>query len=229
MSGGNKLESTMNGCRTRTGAEIDHGFGLQGRSLGILASGRGSDLQAIIDAVERRELDANIAVLITDEPSALALERAKKHSIPFVVIEKGPLGRDEFCDRIDRALRRFGVDLVVLAGFMRILSESFVSRWPCRIVNIHPALLPSFPGAHAHRDALAHGVKVTGLTIHFVDEHVDHGPIIFQYPVEVVEGDDEDSLSKRVLIQEHIWYPRVIGWALDGKVRVEGRRVHLSK
>jgi phosphoribosylglycinamide formyltransferase-1 len=197
--------------------------------LGILASGRGSDLQAIIDSVERGDLEANIAVLICDNPDALALDRAKRHGIPAVIIDKGAKGRDAFCDSIDDSLREFGVDLVVLAGFMRILSPSFVKRWPHRIVNIHPSLLPSFPGAHAHRDALSYGVKVTGLTIHFVDERVDHGPIIFQYPIEVIDGDDEDSLSKRVLMQEHIWYPKVIGWVLDGKVRVDGRHVHLSK
>ncbi len=179
--------------------------------------------------MERGDLDANIAVLVCDNPDALALDRAKRHGIPAVIIDKGSKGRDAFCDGIDAALREFGVDLVVLAGFMRILSPSFVKRWPQRIVNIHPSLLPSFPGAHAHRDALSHGVKVTGLTIHFVDERVDHGPIIFQYPVEVIDGDDEDSLSKRVLMQEHIWYPKVIGWVLDGKVQVDGRHVHLSK
>lgn len=157
------------------------------------------------------------------------MERARKHGIPAILIEKGGLSRDEFCDRIDSALTDHGVDLVVLAGFMRILSASFVSLWRDRILNIHPALLPSFPGAHAHRDALAHGVKVTGLTVHFVDERVDHGPIIFQYPVEVLDGDDEETLSMRVLMQEHLWYPKVIGWVLDGKVRVEGRNVRVSK
>jgi phosphoribosylglycinamide formyltransferase-1 len=208
---------------------VEPGRSFKGRAIGVLASGRGSDFQAIIDAVERKDLDAEIAVLVCDNPKAAALDRARKHGIPAVLIEKGGLDSDEFCSRIDTALTEHRVDLVVLAGFMRILSASFVSRWRDRLINIHPSLLPSFPGAHAHRDALAHGVKMTGLTVHFVDERVDHGPIIFQYPVEVLEGDDEETLSRRVLMQEHLWYPKVIGWVLDGKVRVEGRHVHVSE
>jgi phosphoribosylglycinamide formyltransferase-1 len=223
------LEGTMNAFETRTEAETGSCPRFAGRSIGVLASGRGSDFQAIVDAVERRDLDANVAVLICDNPKAYVMDRAKKHGIPAVLVEKGALSREEFCDRIDAMLRDHCVDLVVLAGFMRILSPSFVARWPHRVLNIHPSLLPAFPGAHAHRDAIAHGVKITGLTIHFVDEKVDHGPIIFQYPVEVLDGDNEETISQRVLIQEHLWYPKAIGWVLDGKVRLEGRAVHLSK
>jgi len=200
-----------------------------GRNLGILASGRGSDFQAIIDAVERGDLKAQIAVLITNNPEAKAIDRAMDHGIPYVVVDHRTHDKESFSRRIDETLRDHCVDLVVLAGFMRILPPAFVDGWRERIVNIHPALLPAFPGARAHRDAIDHGVKVTGLTVHFVDEHVDHGPIIFQYPVEVLDDDTEETLSSRVLIQEHIWYPRVIGWLLDGRAQVKGRHVTLSK
>lgn len=202
---------------------------LEGRNIGVLASGRGSNLQSIIDSIDRGELDASIAVVICNNPGALAIERARDRGIPCRVIDHRSFTKEGFMDAIDAALVEFEVDLVVLAGFMKVLSPSFVGGWRWRIVNIHPSLLPSFPGAHAHRDALNHGVKFTGLTIHLVDESVDGGPIIFQYPVEVHEGDSEETLSGRVLIQEHIWYPKIIGWLLDGKVSVEGRIARVSK
>lgn len=198
-------------------------------NIAVLASGRGSDFQAIVDANERGDVQLNIRLLICNNHDAFVLERAKKHSIPYVILDHRGKKREDYDSEIDEVLRENSIDLVVMAGFMRILSSWFVSRWAGKVINIHPALLPAFPGAHAHRDVLEYGVKITGLTIHYVDERVDHGPIIFQYPVEVSDDDDEESLSKRVLDQEHRWYPRVIQWIADGKVRVEGRKVHVDR
>jgi len=192
--------------------------------VSVLASGRGSDLQALIDAKERGEVSYEISLVICNVPGAMAIERAKKHGIPHLVMDHRGRDREEFDKEMTAALESCGTDLIVLAGFMRILSPWFVRRWKDRIINIHPALLPSFPGAHAHRDALSYGVKVTGLTIHFVDEDVDHGPIIFQLPVAVMDDDTEESLSARVLMEEHIWYPRIVQWMAEGKVRRLGRR-----
>jgi phosphoribosylglycinamide formyltransferase-1 len=197
--------------------------------IAVFASGRGTDFQAIIDANERGEVCLNIALLICNNQDAFVIQRAKNHSIPCVILDHRGKKREEYDRMINDVLEENGIGLIVLAGFMRILSPWFVSRWKNRIVNIHPALLPSFPGAHAHRDVLEYGVKITGLTIHFVDEEVDHGPIIFQFPVEVLDNDDENSLSNRVLEEEHKWYPRVIQWIVDGKVHVDGRKVRTDR
>ena len=174
--------------------------------LGVLCSGRGTDLQSIIDAIDAGQLDAEIATVLTDKPGAMAQDRAAKAGI-----------------------RSAGVTLVILAGFMRILTAHFVGAYPGRIMNIHPALLPSFPGAHAHRDALAHGVKVSGCTVHFVDEGMDSGPIILQAAVPVEDDDTEETLAARVLEQEHILYPRAIRLFTEGRLVVEGRRVRILK
>lgn len=197
--------------------------------IAVFASGRGSDFQAIIDANERDEVHLNIALLVCNRENAFVLERARNHSIPFVILDHKGKDRETYDREIDEVLKENGIDIIVLAGFMRILSPWFVSQWKERMVNIHPALLPAFPGAHAHRDVLEYGVKITGLTIHFVDEEVDHGPIIFQLPVEVMDDDNEESLSKRVLDQEHRWYPKVIQWIADERVRVEGRKVIVNR
>ncbi|MFO8051952.1 MAG: phosphoribosylglycinamide formyltransferase [Thermoplasmatota archaeon] len=199
------------------------------KRIAVLASGRGTDFQAIVDASESGEVHLNIALLICNNSDAYVIDRAKEHSIPYVVIDHRNRKRQEFDKEIDDLLRKENIDLVVLAGFMRILSRWFVVRWRDRIINIHPSLLPSFPGAHAHRDALEYGVKVTGLTIHFVDEEVDHGPIIFQYPVMIFDDDDEESLSGRILKEEHKWYPRIIQWIVDGRVKRDGRKVRVDK
>ncbi|MEA3558829.1 MAG: phosphoribosylglycinamide formyltransferase [Candidatus Thermoplasmatota archaeon] len=200
----------------------------RGKKIAIMASGRGSDFQAIIDSNERGDVNLDIAILVCNNKDAFVIERAKKHSIPYVIMDHRGRARDDYDREIDEILTRSGIELIVLAGFMRILSPWFVLKWKDRIINIHPALLPSFPGAHAHRDALEYGVKFTGLTIHFVDEDVDHGPIIFQYPVKILDNDDEGSLSKRVLCKEHEWYPKVIQWIVDGRVRREGRKVRID-
>ncbi|MCK5774243.1 MAG: phosphoribosylglycinamide formyltransferase [Thermoplasmata archaeon] len=196
--------------------------------LAVFASGSGSDLQSIIDAVERGDLQIEISILVCNNPDAFALERARSHGIPSALIDHRGQSREEFEQEILSQLEKYHIDLIALAGFMRILTPEFVSRWSGRIVNIHPALLPSFPGVHAHRDAIAFGVKVSGLTIHFVDEGVDHGPIIFQKSVEVLEGDTEETLGERVLEQEHIWYPKVLQWIAEGRVHLDGRRVKVE-
>lgn len=195
------------------------------KRIGILASGRGSDFQAIVDAVESGKVDYEIAILVCNNSNAFAIERARKHSIEHAIIDHKGKEREEFDREMSKTLSDAGCDLVVLAGFMRILSPWFVNEWKNRIVNIHPALLPSFPGAHAHRDALEYGVKVTGLTIHFVDEEMDGGPIIFQTSVEVLDDDTEDSLGARVLEREHHFYPVIIQQVIDGRFVIEGRKV----
>ncbi len=153
------------------------------------------------------------------------IERAKTHSIPYVIISHKGRDREDFDMEMDQVLRSADIDLVVLAGFMRILSDRFVELWRDRILNIHPALLPSFPGAHPHRDVLDYGAKITGLTIHFVDESMDGGPIIFQYPVSVEDDDTEASLELRILEKEHEWYPLIIDRVVKGEYFRKGRRV----
>ena len=196
--------------------------------LGVLCSGRGTDLQSIINAIAAGTLEAEIAVVLTDKPGVMALERAEKAGIRNVCVN-----RKEFSDRrpfeeaLAKELRAAGVTLVILAGFMRILSPYFVHLYSGRIMNIHPALLPSFGGAHAHRDVLAYGVKVSGCTVHFVDEGMDTGPIILQAAVPVYDDDTEETLGERVLEQEHIIYPRAIQLYCEGRLQVEGRHVRI--
>lgn len=196
--------------------------------IGVLCSGRGSNLASIIDAVERGDIRAEIAVVLADKADAYALTRAREHGIPAVaVVRKSYAEREAFERALLEQLHAHGVTLVVLAGFMRILSPFFVRAYAGRILNIHPALLPSFPGAHAHRDALAYGVKVSGCTVHFVDEGTDSGPIILQAAVPVAEGDTEDSLAARVLKEEHRIFPAAIRLYVDGRLRTDGRQVHI--
>ena len=194
--------------------------------LGILCSGRGTNLESIIAAQKKGEIRARVAVVLTDKPEAKALERAAKAGIAHRCIDrKACASREEFEKKLVAALEEAGVTLVVLAGFMRILSPYFVRKFQGRILNIHPSLLPSFGGVHAHRDVLAYGVKVSGCTIHFVDEGMDSGPIILQAAVPVLDDDTEDTLAARVLEQEHLLYPRAIALYVDGRLKVEGRHV----
>lgn len=195
--------------------------------LGVLCSGRGTDLQSIIDAIERGEVQAEIAVVLTDK-EAFALERAKKAGIKAVCVNRKEFdGREPFEQALISELENAGVTLVVLAGFMRILTPLFVRHFKGRIMNIHPALLPSFPGAHAHRDVLAYGVKVSGCTVHFVDEGTDSGPIIMQRAVPVFDDDTEETLGARVLKEEHIIYPQAIELYCEKRLVVEGRHVKI--
>ncbi len=194
--------------------------------LAVLCSGRGSDLQSIIDAIQCGDLPAKISVVITDKPGVQALERAEKAGIKNICVDRKKFEtRAEFEKEILKNLD--GIDLVILAGFMRILSPEFVKKFSGRLMNIHPSLLPAFPGAHAHRDVLAYGVKVSGCTVHFVDEGTDSGPVILQATVEVRDDDTEETLAARVLEQEHIIYPKAIKLFVEGKLKIDGRKVKI--
>lgn len=195
------------------------------RTLGVLISGRGSNLQAILDAVRSGSLDARVGVVVSNNPAAKGLERAAWAGVATRVLSHKDYGlREEFDAAVVASLREHEVDVVCLAGFMRILSPVLIRAFPERILNIHPSLLPAFVGLHAQRQAIEHGVKVTGATVHLVDEDLDHGPILLQRAVPVLEGDDEETLSARILEQEHRIYPEAIALVLDGKVEIEGRR-----
>ena len=194
--------------------------------IGVLVSGSGTNLQAIIDEVEAKRLDAKIEIVLSNRADAYGLVRAQNHGIPTAVLDHKQFPSREAYDQavVDR-LRARGVELVVLAGFMRLLSPVFVKAYSNRIMNIHPALLPSFPGLHVQKKALEHGVHFSGCTVHFVNEECDEGPIIIQAVVPVFPDDGEESLSARILKQEHRIYPRAIQLYAEGRLRVEGRRV----
>jgi phosphoribosylglycinamide formyltransferase-1 len=195
--------------------------------LGVLVSGRGTNLQAIIDSINEGKLLAEIVIVISDNPKAMALERAKIANIPTAYVKPGK--KSEFEREIIRILEENKVDLIVLAGFMRILSADFVSRFPLRIINIHPSLLPSFPGLEAQRQALEYGVKITGCTVHFVNEIVDGGPIILQEAVPVYDDDTVESLSARILEKEHKILVEAIRLFGENRLKVVGRRVFIDK
>ena len=198
--------------------------------LAVLVSGRGSNLQAIIDNIESGDLSAELAVVISDQADAYALERAEKHGIAAMHISaKGYKGRrDEYDALLVEKLRGKNVDLVCLAGFMRIITPTLIRAFPNRILNIHPSLLPAFPGLHVQKAALEHGVKFSGCTVHFVDEGMDTGPIIIQAVVPILNTDTEDTLSARILKQEHVIYSRAIQLFAEGRLVVQGRRVVVS-
>ncbi|MBI4826515.1 MAG: phosphoribosylglycinamide formyltransferase [Nitrospirae bacterium] len=198
-------------------------------TIGVLASGRGSNFQSIIDNIESGYINAKIAVLITDNPKAYAIERAKNHDIETLVVKPNKFqDKDAYYTHIADELQKRGVELVVLAGFMRVVGKPLIDRYKNKIMNIHPALLPSFPGLHSQKQAVDYGVKISGCTVHFVDEGVDTGPIIIQAAVPVYADDIEDDLSKRILKQEHIIFPLAIKLYADGKVKVEGRKVSIK-
>ncbi|MGH7775426.1 MAG: phosphoribosylglycinamide formyltransferase [Candidatus Binatia bacterium] len=194
--------------------------------LGVLISGSGTNLQAILDAVEEKRLDAVIRVVISNREDAYGLVRARKHHIPTEVVDHRKFTTREAYDQtlID-ILQARQVELVILAGFMRLLSPLFVRTFSNRIMNIHPALLPAFPGLHVQRKALDHGVRFSGCTVHFVNEECDQGPIIIQAVVPVFPDDTEESLSARILKEEHRAYPRAIQLYCEGRLRVVGRKV----
>jgi phosphoribosylglycinamide formyltransferase-1 len=197
--------------------------------IAVLCSGRGTNLQAIIRAIRAGRLHARIAVVISDRADAWALTRAKRAGLQAAcVAPKRFPTRERFERHLIKLLEAHRVRLVCLAGFMRVLSPVFVRRFAHRILNIHPALLPAFPGSHAIRDALAWGVKVTGVTVHLVDEQVDHGPIVLQEALAIRPGETEASLLKRVHRIEHRLYPRAIQLMLDGRARLKGRRVIIA-
>jgi len=198
-------------------------------NLGVLISGFGSNLQAIIDAIERRELKAHIKVVISNRHDAVGLERARRHGINALVIEHRRFPNREAFDReVLAALQAHDVELVILAGFMRILSPVMVRAFPNRIMNIHPALLPSFPGLHVQKAAIEHGVRFSGCTVFFVAEGMDDGPIIIQAVVPVCPEDTEQELAERILAQEHRIYPRAIQLYQEGRLEVRGRKVYVK-
>lgn len=194
--------------------------------VGVLASGRGSNLQAILDASARADFPARVAVVVSDREGARALKIAAERGVPAVFLNPKDFGdREAYDAAITRVLEAHRVGLVCLAGFMRVLGPAFVRAWTGRIMNIHPSLLPAFPGLNAQRQALDHGVKISGATVHFVDEGVDTGPIILQSSVPVQPDDTEETLAARILAEEHRIYPEAIRLFAEGRLRIVGRRV----
>ncbi|MFI5105387.1 MAG: phosphoribosylglycinamide formyltransferase [Terriglobales bacterium] len=194
------------------------------KKIGILLSGRGSNFEAIADSIQAGRLAAEIAMVISNRADAPGFESARRRGLPGRLILSKGRPREEHDAAVVAELRAAGVDLVCMAGYMRLLSPVFVRSFPSRILNIHPSLLPAFPGLNAQKQALDYGVKVTGCTVHFVDEDLDHGPIILQKMVPVLEGDDEHSLGSRILQQEHIAYSEAIGMVLGGEIEIQGRK-----
>lgn len=197
------------------------------KKVAVLLSGRGSNFLALSDAIARGDIPAEISLVISNVESAPGLDHARQRGYKTAFIPSKGRKREEFDREVVSTLEDNGIDFVCLAGFMRLLSGYFVSRFPMRILNIHPALLPSFPGLDAQKQALNWGVKVTGCTVHFVDEKLDHGPIIVQKQVPVMEGDTEDILSARILVQEHLAYPEALKIVCEGRFSLEGRRLRI--
>lgn len=196
--------------------------------LGVLASGSGSNLQSILDACAAGRLSAEVAVVVSNVPGAKALDRAKAAGVPAILLPHGGFpSRDAYDAAVIEALRGHGVEVVCLAGFMRLITPTLLGEFQNKILNIHPALLPSFPGLHAVRQALDAGVRVSGCTVHLVDQGTDTGPILVQAAVPVLDGDTEETLAARILEQEHRCYPRAIQLLAEGRVSVEGRKVRI--
>jgi phosphoribosylglycinamide formyltransferase-1 len=194
--------------------------------IGVLASGRGSNFQALIDATEHGALAASVELLVVDNPDAYAIERAKKHGISSMCLEPGAYeSKDRFYTAIAEKLVQRKVELVVLAGFMRVVQKPLLDAFPMKVINIHPALLPSFPGLHGQSQAVEYGVRISGCTVHFVDEGVDTGPIIIQAAVPVYPDDTEETLSERILKQEHRILPEAVRLFAEGRLEIRGRRV----
>jgi phosphoribosylglycinamide formyltransferase 1 len=195
------------------------------KKLGILLSGRGSNFEAIADSIQAGKLHAEIAIVISNRADAPGLESAKRRGLNAQLIPSKGRVREEHDADVIMALKKAEVDLICLAGYMRLLSPDFIRAFSNRIINIHPSLLPAFPGMDAQKQAVEYGVKVTGCTVHFVDEHLDHGPIILQKTVPVLDRDDVQALSARILEQEHTAYSEAIGLLLSGEVEIQGRAV----
>jgi phosphoribosylglycinamide formyltransferase-1 len=199
------------------------------KSIVILISGRGSNMEAIVRAAAAEQWPARIAAVISNRADAGGLAFAQSHGIPTAVVpNKEYPTREAFDVALREAIDRFAPDLVILAGFLRILTAPFVAHYAGRMLNIHPSLLPLFPGLHTHRQALQAGVERHGATVHFVTADLDHGPIVAQAEVPVLAGDDEDALAARVLVQEHIIYPRAVRWFVEGRLSVEDGRVCIA-
>lgn len=190
--------------------------------LGVLVSGTGSNLQAILDAIDEERLDARVRLVVSNKPNVLALERAEQAEVPSQVIRHKSFGtREDFDQALVNALRNAGAEWIVLAGFMRLLTPVFLHAFPMRVINIHPALLPAFPGVDAQQQAIDYGVRVSGCTVHFVDSGTDTGPIIAQSVVSVRDGETRDELAARIIAREHELLPTVLQWIAEGRVRMQ--------
>ena len=199
------------------------------KSVVILISGRGSNMEALLAAVARGELPVRVAAVISNRPDATGLKTAAAQGVPTAVVDhKAHAGREAFDAALAECIDGYAPDLVVLAGFMRILTEGFVRHYDGRLLNIHPSLLPSFPGLHTHQRALEEGVRIHGCTVHFVTPALDHGPVVVQAAVPVLDGDDEATLAARVLQQEHLVYPLAVRWFAEDRLTLEGGRVRLA-
>jgi phosphoribosylglycinamide formyltransferase 1 len=199
------------------------------KRIGVLLSGRGSNFEALAESVTTGRIpNAEIAIVISNQPNAPGLQKAEVRGIPARLIPSKGLQREAYDRQVTAVLQEHKVDLICLAGYMRLLSPYFVAAFPQKILNIHPSLLPSFPGLEAQKQALEHGVKFAGCTVHFVDENLDAGPIILQAVVPVLDGDDEHALSERILKEEHRIYSEAVRIVLEGRYKIEGRRVLLS-
>lgn len=199
-----------------------------GLRIGVLASGGGSNLQSILDACAEKRLDAEVAVVVSDVPGAFALERARKAGVPVRVVEPDKtLPRQVHDENVVAALRSYGADTVALAGYMLLVTPVLLRAFPHRVVNIHPALLPAFPGLHVQKAALDHGAKFSGCTVHFVDEGMDTGPIIIQAVVPVRDDDTPQTLGARILREEHRIYPQALQYLAEGRIKIDGRKTAL--
>jgi phosphoribosylglycinamide formyltransferase-1 len=197
--------------------------------VAVLVSGSGSNLQAIIDASEKGEIPCRVGLVLSNRPDAFGLERARRHGIPAEVVNHRDFAtREAFDERLVERVRASGADLVCLAGFMRVLTPVFLRAFPRKVLNIHPALLPAFPGIHGPKQALEYGVRFAGCTVHFVDEGVDTGPVLVQAVVPVHDTDTEETLAARILEQEHRVYATAIRLFFQGRIRFEGRKVRLD-
>ncbi|MBU0498024.1 MAG: phosphoribosylglycinamide formyltransferase [Candidatus Thermoplasmatota archaeon] len=196
--------------------------------IAVLASGQGTDLQSIIDASEKQMIDADVVVVLSDKKEAYALKRARHHTIPAFFVDPKHKTREEHEHAMTRILKEHNVELIVEAGYMRLLTPSFVKQWYGELINIHPALLPSFKGVDGQGDALAYGVRISGCTTHFTDEDMDHGPIILQAAIKVKPQDTRDDLASRILAVEHQILPRTIQLFAEGRLTIHGRSVLIS-
>ncbi|TET05851.1 phosphoribosylglycinamide formyltransferase [Candidatus Dependentiae bacterium] len=197
-------------------------------NIAIFCSGNGSNFQALVNSVKKGEINAHIALMVCDNPDAYALKRAENEEIKSLLVQTKAKSKDEYEEEIIKNLGQEKIGLICLAGYMRLLSPQFVQKYRNKILNIHPALLPAFKGRYAIKDALDYGVKVSGVTVHFVDEKIDNGPIVLQEEVQVYDNDSEEALAARIHQIEHQLYPRAIKLFVDGKLKVEGRKVKIE-
>lgn len=197
-------------------------------NIAVFASGKGTNFQAIIKAVKKGTIKANLALLVSDNPAAYAIKRARRSGIKYILVERKDFSsRDDFEAKIIEHLEENNIDLIAMAGYMRLLGPKLISQYPNKILNIHPAILPSFKGAHAIKDAFDYGVRVSGVTVHFVDDKMDHGPIILQQPIKIEVNDTLESFESKIHKLEHKLYPKSIALFVEGRLKLEGRKVKI--